>query len=89
MPRTLRALAFILAAAAVLAAAVAAMKLGTPKALALLIPLTPALLAWYWWDRPRELRRERRATGLCVRCGYDLRGTPQQCPECPTVPEPR
>lgn len=32
--------------------------------------------------RQRVISRRRRAAGMCARCGYDLRGTPQRCPEC-------
>jgi hypothetical protein len=31
---------------------------------------------------PSHRRRKRRNLGLCVACGYDLRGSAERCPEC-------
>jgi hypothetical protein len=49
--------------------------------IALLMAILPAQWCGSWWISIRRAR-ERLKRGLCRACGYDMRATPQKCPEC-------
>jgi hypothetical protein len=51
----------------------------SPWALVGVLGILPAAVLW------KRSSSSRRAQGLCLRCGYDLRATPERCPECGTI----
>ena len=86
MPSAWRIVLILVATPTVYVAAVATMALTPfPWSLLWFVPFAwlVALAARYLVDPPRYTSRRRRL-GLCERCGYDLRASPDRCPECGT-----
>jgi hypothetical protein len=50
-----------------------------------LLSVSLMILPLGWIKQARQHRR----VGYCVSCGYDLRATPDRCPECGTAPSAR
>jgi hypothetical protein len=56
--------------------------LNVPQWFVLLVAM-PLPVRWLWRHRTR---RKALREGRCLCCGFDLRATPDRCPECGTVP---
>ena len=52
--------------------------------LPLWMPAVVCMSALLWLYLPLHRRRKCKKFGLCLKCGYDLRGSKERCPECGT-----